>query len=99
MCNIYVHNLWELVMRTLWFDYHPCSVVSCGGDGTFMEVYNGLIVRKLKEEGTNADDIDVTLTQLDTKIGVIPAGTGQINCQTAYGNQEPETATLNIVKG
>ncbi len=50
------------------------SVISLGGDGTFTEVFNGLIQRQMKEEGKDPNNIDVMLNPLQTTIGILPAG-------------------------
>ncbi|XP_038067344.1 ceramide kinase-like [Patiria miniata] len=75
------------------------GVVCVGGDGTFAEVVNGLLVRTQQEGGVDYNDPDTTPQCPLMRIGVIPAGsTDVIVCDTT-GVTDPVTSTLQIVLG
>ncbi len=50
------------------------SVVCVGGDGTFNELFNGLLHRQMKAENNDMNDLQLEVKPLDTTIAVIPAG-------------------------
>ncbi|XP_022110720.1 ceramide kinase-like isoform X2 [Acanthaster planci] len=75
------------------------GVVCVGGDGTFAEVVNGLLVRTQQEDGIDYSDPEATPRCPQMKIGVIPAGsTDVIVCDTT-GVNDPLTSSLQIVLG
>ena len=45
-----------------------------GGDGTFADVVNTLVLRFQRESQVNVDDPDVKLAPMPVKVGLIPAG-------------------------
>ena len=49
-------------------------VVSAGGDGTFADCCNGLLLRAAKEAGIDVDDPNMKLAQTSTRIGILPTG-------------------------
>ena len=49
-------------------------VVSTGGDGTFADCCNGLLLRAAKEAGVNVDDTKMKFVKTATRIGIIPTG-------------------------
>ncbi|XP_037070309.1 ceramide kinase-like [Pollicipes pollicipes] len=65
------------------------GVVVVGGDGTLMEVLNGLLKRQPDDQSPNAP----------VPIGVIPAGSTDAVCGSLQGSQDAVTAALHIVMG
>ena len=49
-------------------------VVSAGGDGTFADCCNGLLLRGAEEAGVNIDDPNMKFVQTSTRIGILPTG-------------------------
>ena len=49
-------------------------VVSAGGDGTFADCCNGLLLRAAKEAGIDVDNPNMKLAQTSTRIGILPTG-------------------------
>ena len=45
-----------------------------GGDGLYMEILQGLTVRKQQEEGVELNDPDARLAPPTVRVGIIPAG-------------------------
>ncbi|XP_071810524.1 ceramide kinase-like [Asterias amurensis] len=75
------------------------GVVCVGGDGTFAEVVNGLLVRTQQEGGVDHHDPEASPLCPKLRIGIIPAGsTDVIVCDTT-GVNDPVTSTIQIILG
>lgn len=57
-------------------------MVVVGGDGTLLEIINGLLTRAQKEAGLDYDQPTCKLKPLEVPIGIIP--TGEKNYQTCW---------------
>ncbi|KAL8584580.1 hypothetical protein ACOMHN_002310 [Nucella lapillus] len=75
------------------------GVIAVGGDGMYMEILHGLILRRQEEEGVDFDDPDATLCPPSVTVGIIPAGTGNGVSEWLNGVIDLDTATLNIIRG
>ncbi|XP_025109577.1 ceramide kinase-like isoform X3 [Pomacea canaliculata] len=82
------------------FDFSSVDgVVTVGGDGMYMEVLHGMVLRKQQENGIDFNNPDASLIPPDICFGIIPAGTG--NALTGWWNGvlDAKTAALNIIRG
>ena len=50
-----------------------------GGDGTFADVVNSLVLRYQREAQVNVNDTGVNLAPMPIKVGIIPAGNRMAN--------------------
>ncbi|XP_076441526.1 ceramide kinase-like protein [Babylonia areolata] len=75
------------------------GVVVVGGDGLYVEVLHGLVLRRQEEEGVDFNDPDATLVPPSVRLGVIPGGTGNGASKLFNGVIDVDTATLNIIRG
>nr|XP_034339350.1 ceramide kinase isoform X1 [Crassostrea gigas] len=75
------------------------GLVVVGGDGTLLEVINGLLTRAQKEAGLDYDKPTCKLKPLEVPIGIIPTGTGNGTAKGLYGNTDVVTAALHIIRG
>ena len=50
------------------------SIVCIGGDGTFRECVNGLLLRGMKDAGKDTSDKDAALEAPDIRIGSMAGG-------------------------
>lgn len=84
----------------LIFDLKNYDGIACvGGDGTFSEVFNGLVLRACRENGINANDIEVDLPDPKIPVGVIPGGSTDTIAYCLHGTTDVETAVLQIIFG
>lgn len=75
------------------------GVIAVGGDGMYMEILHGLILRKQEEEGVDFHDPDAKLCPPSVNVGIIPAGTGNGVSEWLNGVIDLDTAALNIIRG
>lgn len=80
---------------------HFDGIACCGGDGTFSELFNGLIYRDLVHEHPDkAPKIDVNNIPRPSKpIGVIPAGSTDTVAYCLHGTTDIKTCVIHIVLG
>lgn len=72
------------------------GIVCCGGDGTFAEIFNGLVLKALSEQQEPCDD---SIPDIDIPIGMIPAGSTDTVAYCLHGTTDARTAILNIILG
>lgn len=56
----------------IWIAVH--RVVIVGGDGLYMEVMHGVVLRKQQENGIDYNNPDASLTPPNIGFGIIPGG-------------------------
>ena len=59
---------------SLLFNPLLLRIVCVGGDGTFAEVVNGLLIRTQKSHGIDVNNVNASLIPPNLRVGVIPAG-------------------------
>lgn len=74
------------------------AVVVVGGDGSYFEVINGLLIRVQKEASINMDQPGTEWLPSKLPVGIIPSGTGNGIAMTLEG-YDPVTAALSIIIG
>ncbi|XP_033115010.1 ceramide kinase-like isoform X2 [Anneissia japonica] len=75
------------------------GIVCVGGDGTFAEVVNGLLLRTQQDAGIDYNDQRSKLIPPKLKIGIIPAGSTDVVVYDTTGYNDPVTSALQIVLG
>ena len=75
------------------------GIVSVGGDGTFSQAFNGLLLRMAKDAGIDLNDHTQKPVMPSVPIGLIPAGSEQWMAYNANVVSDAATATLQIVTG
>ncbi|XP_046568989.1 ceramide kinase-like [Haliotis rubra] len=82
------------------FDFSRVTgVVVAGGDGTLQKLLHTLLPRIQKEAGIQIGTTDADLKALPFPVGIIPTGTGNGIAKGLCGNDDIETAALNIITG
>lgn len=75
------------------------SIVCVGGDGTFSEVFNGLVMKESKKHNVNIDDIEAELPKPQLPVGIIPAGSTNTIAYCLHGTSDVQTAVLQVIFG
>lgn len=75
------------------------AIVCIGGDGTFSEVFNGLVVRTAKDAEIDYNDCEVVLPTPSIPVGVVPGGSTDTMAYCFHGTSDIETAVLLIILG
>ena len=75
------------------------AIVCIGGDGTFSEIFNGLVVRTAKDAAIDYNDCEVILPTPSIPIGVVPGGSTDTMAYCFHGTSDIETAVLLIILG
>ncbi|OXU30438.1 hypothetical protein TSAR_011974 [Trichomalopsis sarcophagae] len=75
------------------------AAVCVGGDGTFAELFNGLIARTARDQRIDLNDPDVLLPKPTLPVGVIPSGSTDTLAYSLHGTTDVETAVIHIVFG
>lgn len=80
---------------------HFDGIACCGGDGTFSELFNGLIYRDiLKNHSSESSKIDVDNIPSPSKpLGIIPAGSTDTVAYCLHGTTDIVTCIIHIVLG
>lgn len=58
----------------------PCRIIIVGGDGTFNEVLNGLMLQTQQAAGVNLRRSRFLPVQTNVRLGIIPAGSVHYQC-------------------
>lgn len=90
------------ISDTIWRQQltgHFDGIICCGGDGTFAEIFNGLVGRALAENDKTRCDQDFYIPDIDIPIGIIPAGSTDSVVFCLNGTRDARTAILNIILG
>lgn len=75
------------------------AIACVGGDGTFSEVFNGLLMRTCREQNINIDDINAMLPTPQLPVGIIPAGSTNTIAYCLHGTVDVQTSVLKIIYG
>jgi len=75
------------------------GVVCIGGDGTFAEVFNGLVLRTARDSGIDYDNPDARLPKPSLRVGIIPGGSTDTMAYCFHGTTDIRTAILHIILG
>ncbi|KAF7393296.1 hypothetical protein HZH66_009129 [Vespula vulgaris] len=83
------------------------AIVCIGGDGTFAEVFNGLVLRAAKEQQIDPDDPEARLPSPTLPVGVIPSGSTDTVAYSLHGivlftyvcTTDVQTAAIHIIFG
>ncbi|KAF7990695.1 hypothetical protein HCN44_000500 [Aphidius gifuensis] len=75
------------------------AVVCIGGDGTFAEVFNGLILRAVKDNHIDSNDQNVVLPIPKIPVGIIPSGSTDTVAYSLHGTTDVQTAIIHIIFG
>ena len=70
-----------------------------GGDGTFAELFNGLIARTARDQRVDLNDPDVRLPKPSIPVGVVPSGSTDTLAYSLHGTTDVETACIHIIFG
>lgn len=93
------NQIFDLVMQQ-HLD-HFDGIACCGGDGTFSELFNGLIYRDiLTEHSDEPSKIDINNIPHPSKpLGIIPAGSTDTIAYCLHGTTDIKTCIIHIVLG
>nr|CAD7393262.1 unnamed protein product [Timema cristinae] len=75
------------------------AITCVGGDGTFAEVFNGLVLRTAKDKGIDQNDPEAILPTPSLRVGIIPAGSTDTMAYCFHGTTDVQTAVLLIIFG
>lgn len=80
------------------------GIVSCGGDGTFSELFNGLIYRKMiydhSSDSENPHTMDLkNISKPEKPLGIIPAGSTDTVAYCLHGTTDIKTCLVHIILG
>jgi len=75
------------------------AVVCIGGDGTFAEVFNGLVLRATRDQQIDPNDPNVRLPNPALPVGVIPSGSTDTVAYSLHGTTDVQTAAIHIIFG
>lgn len=75
------------------------AVACVGGDGTFAEVFNGLVLRTIRDAGIDSNDPEVCFPHPTLRLGVIPGGSTDTMAYCFHGTTDVQTAAIHIVLG
>lgn len=75
------------------------AVICIGGDGTFAEVFNGLVLRAAKDEEIDPNDANASLPVPKMPVGVIPGGSTNTVAYSLHGTTDVQTAAIHIIFG
>lgn len=75
------------------------AIICVGGDGTFAEVFNGLVLRTAKDLQIDSDDSNVILPPPRIPVGVIPSGSTDTLAYSLHGTTDVQTAVIHIIFG
>lgn len=80
---------------------HFDGIACCGGDGTFSELFNGLIYRDILNEHSNdPSKVDINNIPRPKKpLGIIPAGSTDTISYCLHGTTDIKTCIIQIVLG
>jgi ceramide kinase len=80
---------------------HFDGIACCGGDGTFSELFNGLIYRDILSEHSNdPSKVDVNNIPRPKKpLGIIPAGSTDTISYCLHGTTDIKTCIIHIALG
>nr|UVW99766.1 ceramide kinase [Sogatella furcifera] len=75
------------------------GIVCVGGDGTFSEIMNGLIIRTTLDHELEPSDLDCEYPRPKIRVGVIPGGSTDTIAYCIHGTTDIRTAVLHIIIG
>lgn len=74
------------------------GIVCVGGDGTFSEVVNAIIVRSASDQNINLNE-NTAVPAPEVRIGIIPAGSTDTIVYSLHGTSDVTTAVIHIIAG
>lgn len=81
---------------------HFDGIACCGGDGTFSELFNGLIYRDMMNSRSDDEPAKIDVNNIpkpDKPLGIIPAGSTDTIAYCLHGTTDIKTCIIHIVLG
>ncbi|XP_063993860.1 ceramide kinase [Diachasmimorpha longicaudata] len=75
------------------------AIISIGGDGTFAEVFNSLVLRTANDLQINSHDSNVIFPQSLIPVGIIPCGSTDTLAYSLHGTTDVQTSVIHIIFG
>lgn len=77
----------------------PIRIIVVGGDGTFNEILNGLMLHTQQTAGVNLRRNRFVLVQPNIRLGIIPAGFSNSIAWSILGTKCPRASAAQILLG
>ncbi|KAF2885412.1 hypothetical protein ILUMI_20757 [Ignelater luminosus] len=91
------NQIQDLVINNNFDTYD--SLVCVGGDGTALELINGLVLRECRLHDIDPHDPNQTLPKPSIPVGIIPGGSTDTTAYCIYGTTDATTAVIHIILG
>lgn len=75
------------------------AIVCVGGDGTFAEAFNGLVLKECRKNGVDVDDIGADIPKPQLPVGIVPAGSTNTIAYCMHGTSDVTTSVLQVIFG
>lgn len=79
--------------------FFSCRIIVVGGDGSFNEVLNGLILQAQQSAGVDLRRGRFVPVQPNIRLGIIPAGFSNSVAWSVLGTRNPREAAAQVLLG